>query len=190
MDHHLKIADLLATKSLQGRPAGRCHFPQLCGLLTHVSASDTVLLDFAGIEWVTASWINEALAPLIDWAANARNDFFIVLVEFRNEWLDELAVVSDLNHKYFLVTSKNSYPKSATLVGRLDHGQRETLDAVLSSGETTGAMLEKSGINPSTQATAWNNRLRDLYAKRLLKRKKIGREQIYKSVVGKVSIYG
>jgi hypothetical protein len=190
MDHHINIAKELATASLQGRPAGRSHFPMLCGLMTRVSASDTVLLDFTGIEWITASWINEALAPLIDWAASSRNDFFLVLVNFNEEWLDELAVVCDLNHKCFLVTAKSSYPQEATLVGRLDHGQKETLEAVVSSGEATGAMLERSGISPSTQATAWNNRLRDLYVKRLLKRQKIGREQIYKPVVQKVSIHG
>jgi predicted transcriptional regulator len=40
------------------------------------------------------------------------------------------------------------------------------------------------------KATAWNNRLRDLYEKRLLTRKKTGREQVYSPVVEEVNSNG
>ena len=62
-------------------------------------------------------------------------------------------------------------PTRAFLVGHLDPGQRETLTAVLRLGEATGAALERE--HPETKATAWNNRLRDLYEReRVLKHKK------------------
>lgn len=190
MIHRIEIAKELKTTFLQGRPLGRSHYPILCGLLTKTSTNDSVLLDFEGVELVTASWINEAIAPLIEWACGARNDLFPVLINFKADWFDELSVVSELTHKFFLVGEGKDGGSNAILIGKLDVGQRETFDAAISMNEVTGAMLEKSGRNPAVQATAWNNRLRDLYQKRLLKRKKVGREQIYTPVIREVQIYG
>lgn len=190
MIHKIKIARELKNTFLQGRPLGRFHFPILCSLLTKTNINDLVQLDFDGVELVTASWINEAIAPLIEWACGARNDLFPVLINVNSDWFDELSVVSELTHKCFLVGEGKDGELSAILIGKLDVGQRETFDAAISMVEVTGAMLEKSGCNPAVQATAWNNRLRDLYQKRLLKRKKVGREQIYTPVVREVQVYG
>ena len=190
MVHHISVAEQLETTFLQGRPLGRAHFPRLCGLLTEVPNGETVLLDFGEAEMVTGSWINEALVPLFEWASHQRNDVFPVIVNFDKEWLDELNLVAEWTHNCFLVSQGKRLPKTATLVGKLDVGQRETLRAATTATATTGAKLERSGINEAVRATAWNNRLRDLYQKRLLKREKRGREQIYSPVVQEVTFDG
>lgn len=190
MVHHVSVAEELGTPFLQGRPLGRAHFPQLCGLLTDVPTGETVLLDFGDAEMVTGSWINEALVPLFEWASHQRNDVFPVIVNFDDDWLDELSLVGELTHNCFLVSKGKHSPKSATLIGKLDVGQRETLKAASTVEDATGAKLERSGINKAVQATAWNNRLRDLYQKRLLKREKRGREQVYSPVVREVTVDG
>jgi hypothetical protein len=190
MAHLIPVAKELDTAFLQGRPLGRAHFPVLCGLLTEVKAGETVLLDFGDAEMVTGSWINEALVPLFEWASQQRNDIFPVIVNFNEDWLDELSLVGELTHKCFLVSRGKRLPKTASLIGKLDVGQRETLHAASTVKEATGAKLERSGINKAVRATAWNNRLRDLYQKRLLKREKRGREQVYSPVVQEVSVDG
>lgn len=186
----ISVVGKLGTPFLQGRPLGRAHFPVLCGLLTDVQPGETVLLDFREAEMVTGSWINEALVPLFEWASQKRNDIFPVIVNFNRDWLDELGLVGELTHNCFLVSEGTGSPKTAQLIGKLDTGQRETLYAASTLDEATGAKLERSGINEAVRATAWNNRLRDLYQKRLLKREKRGREQIYSPVVGEVTFDG
>ena len=68
-------------------------------------------------------------------------------------------------------------------------GQRATLAVAQEVGEATGAKLANERKDEGTKATAWNNRLRDLYNKRLLRRRKEGREQIY-SPIAKEIVYG
>jgi hypothetical protein len=63
MPVQIRVAERLGTPTLQGRPLGRKHYPRLCELLADVPSGDTAVLDFAGVEIVTGSWINEALVP-------------------------------------------------------------------------------------------------------------------------------
>lgn len=190
MPHHFSVAKELKATFLQGRPLGRAHFPMLCGLLTDLRQGETILLDFIDAEMVTGSWINEALVPLFEWASQQRNDVFPIIVNFDKDWIDELSLVGELTHSCFLVSKGKRFPKKATLIGKLDVGQRETLTAASAGEEVTGAQLERSGVNEAVRATAWNNRLRDLYQKRLLKREKRGREQVYSPVVQEVNVDG
>ena len=142
-----------------------------------------MVLDFTGVEIVTGSWINEALVPLLQWAADERNDVFPVLLNFDPAWQDELQMVAEWTHNCFLVSRGKHLPKSAKLIGSLDVGQNATLLAVVDSAEITGAELDgRDGV----RGTAWNNRLKDLYQKRLIRREKRGREQVYFPVVTEI----
>ena len=149
-----------------------------------------VLLDFRGIEIVTGSWINEALVPLVGWMADDRNDLFPILMNLKPDWIDDLQLVSEWNHCCFLIGEGSSQPDSAVLAGSLDPGQRQTFDAVIASSGITGAKLERQLADSKVKATAWNNRLKDLYQKRLLQREKDGRQQIYRGVVSEVTYHG
>ncbi len=187
MSAHIRVADRLGTATLQGRPLGRKHYPRLCELLADVPPGDVALLDFAGVEIVTGSWINEALVPLLRWAADERNDIFPVLLNFDPVWLDELQMVAEWTHNCFLVSRGKSLPKSASLVGSLDVGQKATLAAVVKGAAVTGAALSgQEGV----RGTAWNNRLKDLYQKRLVRRVKRGREQVYSPVIAEINFNG
>ncbi len=182
----IRVAEQLGT-TLQGRPLGRKHYARLCELMADVPSGEVALLDFAGVEIVTGSWINEALVPLLRWAADERNDIFPVLLNFDPDWADELQMVAEWTHNCFLVARGKAAPKSAHLVGGLDVGQKATLVAVASGSGVTGASLHgQQGV----KATAWNNRLKDLYQKRLVRREKRGREQVYSPVVSEIVIDG
>ncbi|HEY3966566.1 MAG TPA: hypothetical protein VGM05_18535 [Planctomycetaceae bacterium] len=182
-----RITEQLGTAMLQGRPLGRKHYPRLCEVLADVPSGDVALLDFAGVEIVTGSWVNEALVPLLRWAADDRNDIFPVFLNFDTAWLDELQMVAEWTHSCFLVSRGKTLPKSASLVGNLDVGQKATLIAVVKGSKVTGAALDgQEGV----KGTAWNNRLKDLYQKRLIRREKRGREQVYSPVVGEINFNG
>jgi hypothetical protein len=186
----IRVADRLGARFLQGRPLGRKHFARLCELLSEVASGEVVLLDFADVEIVTGSWVNEALVPLLRWASDERNDLFPVLLNLDSKWVDELQMVAEWTHNCFLAGQGKGLPKSANLVGSLDAGQRATLDAVVSASEVTGAALERLRPDDSEKATAWNNRLKDLYEKRLIRREKRGREQIYSPVIAEILVNG
>ena len=169
---------------LQGRVLGRKHFAQVCELLADAQPGEVIVLDFTGVELVTGSWVNAMIVPLFRWVADEQNDLFPVLCNFQDDWLDDLQLVAEWNHQcYLLGNGKARPPRRAKLVGSLDPGQQKTLRAMLDIGEATGAQLERQYRNEKAKATAWNNRLKDLNGKRLLMRRKQGREQFYSPVI-------
>lgn len=190
MTRQIRLKQTLYTSLLQGRPLGRKHFPLLCSEISESEEGGLILLDFGDIEIVTGSWINEALIPLVGWMADRRNDLFPILMNLESDWIDDLQLVAEWNHRCFLIADGDSQLNSAILAGALDPAQRQTLDAVIAMPGITGAELERQNPNSGVKATAWNNRLKDLFQKRLLRREKQGREQIYHPVVREVIFHG
>jgi hypothetical protein len=177
-------------RRLQGKLSGKKAFGRLCELLSAVPPGSPVYLDFTGVELVTGSWINACFVPLLNWAADERNDLFPVICKAEKTWVEELALVAEWTHRCFLLAEGAIPPRRAVLVGPLDPGQRATLEALLKLEEATGAKLEREKPEEEVKATAWNNRLRDLFEKRLLRRERRGREQVYSPVVKEITVRG
>jgi hypothetical protein len=171
-------------KLLTGKIAGRRDFAKACALLINVEAGSIVVFDFTGVEYVSSSWLNWMLVPLIEYAAEEKNDFYLLVKNFPAVSLDDLQFVADQTHTPTLVMTGG---KKATVVGPLDSVQKETLKAVQALGSATGASLSRED---DVKPTTWNNRLRDLNIKRLLRREKVGREQIYSPIVSEVNFNG
>lgn len=187
MPFSVRIAEELGLL-LMGRTGGRRDFARLCGLLSEVPSGEPVLLDFDKVQVVTASWVNAALVPLMQWASSEQTNIFPLILNVSADSIDELRLVAENSHLCFLIASNESPPKSAKLVGSLDAGQLDTLKTVLKMPEVTGAELHSK--RKDIQATAWNNRLKDLHGKRLLRRQKRGREQVYSPVVKEITVHG
>lgn len=177
-------------KHLSGRLNGKKHFGQAAELLSPVKPGEIVILDFKKVEYVSGSWINAMLVPLVRRGAEETNDFFVVLANFPPDSVDDLQLVAEQWRVPFLLLRSNTSLAEAELVGMLDSGQQATFKAVQELGATTGADLERRRPEANTKATAWNNRLKDLFDKRLLRRRKQGREQVYESVVQEVIVNG
>lgn len=187
----IQLARFLGETRFQGHPRGTRHFARICEALSGVEQGETVYLDFTGAEVLTGSWISAALIQLLRWAANPDIDLFIILCNIPNSDLtDELRYVANHARIAFLVAPGKAPSRSASVVGPLDPGQEETLDAVVKAGQVTGAELERLYPDLAVKATAWNNRLKDLHKKRLLMRNKAGREQFYRPVVPEISCDG
>lgn len=174
---------------LQGRLLGRKHFGQVCEILADTPPGEVVALDFGGVDLMTGSWANEMIVPLFKWAPDPRNDIFPVLCNLKGRWDEELQLLAEWNQQCYL-WAKGEGLRRAKLIGVLDLGQKKSLESVLLSKEITGAELDRKYPEEGVGATAWNNRLKDLHTKRLLKRVKRGREQVYSPVMEEIDLNG
>lgn len=171
-------------RHLQGKSAGRKDFGLLCNQLARARHGEIVFLDFEGVETVNGSWLNTAVGPLFRWAAESQNDYYPVFSAFPVGSLDELDLIATINRQCYLVSkTSNTIVDEAIVVGNLDPSLKNTLERVCESGQVTGAELARQSPDAGIQATAWNNRLRDLFVKRLLIRRKEGRQQLYGPIV-------
>lgn len=187
----IELARYLGETRFQGQPRGTRHFAKVCEALSGVAPGELVRLDFDGVEVLTGSWISAMLIQLLRWAATPAIELYVVLGNIgEKDLLDELRYVATHAHVVFLVSLGDASSGSAVAIGPLDPGQRETLAAVVRAGQVTGAELERLHPEGNVKATAWNNRLKDLHNKRILTRKKLGREQIYRPVVPEISSDG
>jgi hypothetical protein len=178
-------------KRLQGKTAGRRHYGNICETLAQVQPSTVVFLDFEGVESVNASWLNMAISPLVRWSAESQNDFFPVLSHFPERDFDELELVAEVNQQCFPVASDTNEPlRSVLLVGPLDHGLLTTLRNLITLDGATGAELARQVPDAGIQPTAWNNRLKELYDKRLLVRNRQGRRQMYYPIAREMELHG
>jgi hypothetical protein len=179
----IKIAQELSER-LQGEPNGRRAFAVACEKLSGVKTGELVTLDFSDVLVVTASWISAMLLPLYRWAADEQTDlFFVIAYGPDTDWLDDLRLVARHNRRFFLVRPAAAKSDAVTLLGPMDEAERRTLEKVTELGEATGAMLERECPEEKIRATGWNNRLKDLHKKRVLRRTKRGREQVYSLAV-------
>jgi len=78
--------------------------------------------------------------------------------------------------------------RRAQLHGALDPALRETLTTLCRAGRATAPELHAASLQ-TINVTAWNNRLAELYAKRLATRERDGKRWIYESVAAEV-LYG
>jgi len=183
MSAHLLVTEIVASDRLQGRSKGRHHFSRICEAISRLHRGDLVRIDFSNTAILSASWINEAIIPLMRWASDPRNDLFPVLWNIESLWIDELELVAEWAKVNFICSNTDLPSDTAYLLGDLDDRQKATLNSVQNSNGVTGAGLERLRIEEGIKATAWNNRLKDLFDRRLIRRKQRGREQVYHPVV-------
>lgn len=176
---------------LHGKTAGRADFARLCGLLTQTQPGQIIFLDFADVSLVNGSWLNMAVAPLFRWAAESQHDVFPVLARFPDDWVDELELVAQVHGQCYPLADRCEEPiVSLLIVGPLEESLRDTFRSLTPLKAATGAELARQEPRAKIQPTAWNNRLKDLYDKRLLVRRKEGRQQIYSPLAEEVRFRG
>ena len=186
----MKIVDVLGPE-LSGRLRGKEHVAMLASRARGEKPGSTLILDFHGVRNVTGSWLSAALVPFFRLMATKEYDLFPIIANVDQNWIDEFALVGEWNDQIFIVgTLANGVLWDAKLVGSTDQVQYDTFSAVMQYGDATGADLSRTDSGRSTQPTTWNNRLKDLHEKRLLRRRSLGRKQVYTPVIKEISIDG
>jgi hypothetical protein len=171
---------------LAGRLDGKRMFLRVLEELPAFTEPTIVVLDFAGVELATSSFLSEAVPPLREHLRLRRPPAYVVAANLNakvREELDELLIrTGDV-----LLTCQISSTGEVTdtqLAGTLEPKLLETLELVRRRGETSAVELhsdatDSDGIGP----TGWNNRLAALASKSLILEVPQGRTKKYRPIL-------
>lgn len=174
-----------------------------------LGASVDIVLDFTGIVSATASYLKRTILWLHDGAKLAAEgnppappedpavplDIFIFVAGLGEEVRDELTELLHQHNRTCLEVSTDvgDAVTSVQLLGPLDDALAKTLNALSNAGRATATELHQAGVAADKQkitVNAWNNRLNDLYCKRLARRAKAGRHWVYEPVAKEIHFNG
>jgi hypothetical protein len=164
-----------------------------------------VVLDFKGIQAANVSFIKgtflwllqngmayakKSSPPALPWSSVVPPALNVVPfvanpnAEIRAE-VDE--VLSRHGYPYLVATKWTSGEvRAASVAGCIDEVLLRTLFYVVDAGEATASTLCEEHADEGIAATGWNNRLADLFERRLLSKSKSGRSLVYKPVVQEI----
>jgi hypothetical protein len=193
-----------------GGALGQQHLkPLLDELGTGIAGSgQVVVLDFEGIEAVTASYLKATIIYLFKAGraaaegAEARNttlpapmNIFPAVANLRGDVPEELdEVLSSIGQRLpcleaTLWDAADERIRHARLRGYLDTALRETIEFLNGRTQpTTAQALAADNSTVGIKETGWNNRLADLHRLRLARRVKSGRHWLYELVAQEVSL--
>ncbi|MEQ1735321.1 MAG: hypothetical protein ABL886_02680 [Rhodoglobus sp.] len=172
--------------------------PHLDALARRRGEPSTVVIDLSEVEAANASFLKATLLELL-WRGQAYADaedspsgpprdalnVFPLVQGLSPEVREELETVLSSERMPALesVVSDADRIVSGRVLGRLDDALTITLAALTSEGSSTAPQLcEKYPQRNVIKATAWNNRLADLYRHRLVTRERAGRQWIYGAI--------
>ncbi|MBL8279062.1 MAG: hypothetical protein JNL93_20370 [Pelomonas sp.] len=137
------------------------------------------MLDFSGVEMVTASAAREAVLKLVEHLADRRT--LAVLVNLNPETCDEIEFAAQASRQLVVVAEamEPDGPQGLRLLGPVDEKVKETLELVSRLGETDAKGANDAYTGNSMGATAWNNRFAALSQARLLTERKVGKTKYY-----------
>jgi hypothetical protein len=171
---------------LAGRLSGQRAFVAALEQFPELSEPALVLLDFAGVELATSSYLSEVLVPLRDHLRLRRQPGYAVASNLAEKVREEIEEMLRRSGDAFLTcaTDITGQINDVQLCGKLDDKLQETLRLVSSKRETTAAQLhDESRAVDLVGATAWNNRLATLATKSLVMEILQGRTKKYRPVL-------
>jgi len=180
----IKVREITGREILAGKSDGLRDFPKFMTAVEEMSAGDTVILDWTGIEIATASYFGATLISLLRMAIAGDLDRYFVVAGLNSTCLDELKLVLDLQSLVTLAGEwRDGTLQGLTVLGKLDDAYSEALDAVQQVDAVSAAELHKSHQRSSPIGkTGWINRLTNLHRLRLVRKQRIGREYVFQAV--------
>jgi hypothetical protein len=172
---------------LAGRLSGKRAFLAALEKLPAMVEPTLVMLDFSGVDLATSSFLSEAVLPLRDHLGLRGQPGYVVVANLNEGVREEIEEMLRRSGDALLTCSSTAEGQvgEIQLCGKLDEKLQETLSLVSSKGETTAARLhEQCRDADPVGATAWNNRLASLAAKRLVVEVLQGRTKKYRPVLG------
>ena len=173
---------------LGGATTGRLHKDCLLGkMAAEPSGPAVALLDFAGVEVATASWVREAVIGLRNCLRGRRSNWYPVVSGLAADVREEFLILLRQRSDALLECARyeNGELRDAAPLGILDEKQRMTFELVNSRLETdAGELMRAYGEQEGTRhQTAWNNRLSGLAAQGLVAEISRGRSKRYRTLL-------
>jgi hypothetical protein len=193
-----------------GAMLGQKHVAPLVAQLRELEAAtnldgpgEVVLVDFAGIESATSSYLRETVGRLYRHGAasvapRAEPDFaplnvYPVVVGLTPEVSAQLGEVCKLDQRA-VVEAVGTRARAANAVrirDLADAALRETVRLISAAGTATATSLfEEQKQKPPISVTAWNNRLSDIALRRMARRSREGRQWSFTPLAREVQVNG
>lgn len=186
----IRIANLKPfSPRLHGSTIGGDHARQVQALVAdHSQPTDSVVLDFAGVEGATDSYLKRIFNPFFASPGDQDSfprEIFPVLTNVDSTDLQEdiEGYLAGKNRVLILADRSEDQPKFRQLLGRLEGAAGETFQELQVMGKSTAAQLFDRHREQSTNQTSWNNRLVQLVEMRIARRNRDGRFWIYEPTV-------
>lgn len=175
----LLVAESTGKRDIIGVAAGRTAYPLLRKAADVLPRASWVVVDFSGVDMVSASAARESVLRLCtDLVAAAA---LPVLVNLNQETQDEVAFAAQACKQPVVVakTVKAGEPTGLHIYGEMDPKLYETLRFIGRLQEADAKTVRETSGDTSTGVTAWNNRLSALAGLRFLRERKSGKTKYY-----------
>lgn len=173
--------------TLGGAVEGRRHLAMLVDAWGEEPAQpEPLFLDYAGIDFATASYHRETLIALQTLIRSRRSNHYIVVANAVPAVREDIEVLARFGGIAFLTCALDEAENVSDvgLIGNLDPKQRSTFDEVCARGETDAReLMAASAGQDSVGQTAFNNRLASLVNMGLIAEISQGKAKRYRPVL-------
>jgi len=182
----IKVREITGLDTLAGKSGGARDFPKFMAAVEDSPEGCTVLLDWSGVEIATASYFGATFVPLLRLTMTGDLDRYLVLTGLNQTCLDELKLALEVPGLVALLgdCSKNGTIKSVLLFGKLESVYIEAFAEVQRAKGVSASELHTRQDRSRNRIgkTGWINRLSSLHRLRLVRKQKIGRRFVFRSV--------
>jgi hypothetical protein len=171
---------------LAGKLDGKRAFVRLVEEISATMEPSLVVLDFAGVEIATSSFLSEAVVHFRDHLRLGRAPSYLAVANLSAKVFEELDELLSRSSDALIACKLSDERQicAPELLGRLEPKLRETFDLVQRKGETNAVELHsESQHTDQIGPTAWNNRLNLLSAKSLLLEIPQGRTKMFRPLL-------
>lgn len=169
---------------LAGAINGRADFANIISAAQQEpNEPEVLILDFAGIELATASYLKELVFGTKAFMRLTRSRWYPIIANADEALREELRILTDARKDAIIVCDCDEVGNinNPILFGDLDSKQVATFNMVAKKGVASATgLMEEFGGQENTGTTAWNNRLAGLVAKGVLMEFKKGRTKSYR----------
>jgi hypothetical protein len=182
---HVKLLELTRTSLLAGATNGLTALTRLISLIKRCSEAQLFVLDFAGIELATASFLRECVLGFRDYCRQSQANLYPIIANANQIVEEELGLLlQDRNEAMIACKVSGSKLSKSHLIGFLDEKLKLTLSAAVERGSVEAGTLAEHYLDAEKiGVTGWNNRLANLSAAGLLIETKAGRAKTYRPIV-------
>lgn len=174
---------------LHGAAIGEGHAQQVReAIANHTANDDLIILDFAGVEGASASYLKRLIHPFFALEGDPEalpREIAPVLINVESPDLkEEIADYLAGKGRVLVLADRDPRPpKFCQLLGSLDGAAAETFRELQKMKKSTAAELYERHREETTNQTAWNNRLAQLVEMRIARRNRVGRFWVYEPTV-------